>query len=233
MIKRDKTRLVPTPLSDYQVYLFDLDGTLLDTAPDIAYAVNEVRRSEGFKPLTTERVNEAIGGGARALLRSCLPPILHSRLKEMRERFVTTYAENLCVLTRPFPDAERCLKVLGARSEVSIGLITNKPTRFAEPLLKAVGWEGLFDLTLFGDSLSSRKPSPEPLLHALEVFNRERGEAVSVSNALYIGDTEVDLASANAASIDVAIVSHGRIAEDIKVIRGARSRVIDLKDLFS
>jgi phosphoglycolate phosphatase len=214
-------------LANYEVYLFDLDGTLLDTSGDIAYAINVMREKQGLSTLSQADVEAGVGHGATALLLHCLPSTMHHRIDELREVFTQAYASHLCVCTQPYPHANTMLKSLKRDTQKKLVLVTNKPKRFAIPLLDQLGWSELFDLCLFGDSLPERKPSSLPIDYALNQLSLEVGQA------LFIGDTDVDAQAAMKAGVDLAIVSHGRIAEAVLNGRyGSRATVIELDQLI-
>jgi phosphoglycolate phosphatase len=214
-------------LAKYEVYLFDLDGTLLDTSGDIAYAINVVREGHGLSTLSQAEVEAGVGHGATALLLHCLPLTMHHKIDELREVFIQAYASHLCVCTQPYPYADAMLKSLKMDTQKKRVLVTNKPRRFAIPLLDQVGWSDLFDLCLFGDSLSERKPSSLPIDYALNQLSLEVGQA------LFIGDTDVDAQAAMKAGVDLAIVSHGRVAQAVLNGRyGSSASVIELDQLI-
>ena len=189
-------------------YLFDLDGTLLNTTPDIAYAVNVMRASEGLPALSESEVERGVGRGATELILATTPPRLHGRVQELREVFVTAYQGHLCVDTYPYEGAVKCLKRL-RREGMRVGLVTNKPERLAIQLLTQLGWLDLFEVKLYGDSLDERKPSPKPLFKALELLNATHERCV------FIGDTEVDARAAQAAQVTFKATAWGRVAEAV------------------
>ena len=197
--------------TSFDAYLFDLDGTLLNTTPDIACAVNIMRTSEGLPALSLQEVERGVGRGATALILATTPSHLHSRVQELRQIFVRAYRENLCVNTRPYEGVVSCLNTL-LNSGKRLALITNKPGHLAVPLLDMLGWSELFEVKLYGDSLSESKPSPLPIIHAT------RALGVHLDHCVFIGDTEVDAQAAQAAAVHFWSVSWGRAAEG--VVRG-------------
>ncbi len=208
-----------------QVYLFDLDGTLINTALDIAAAVNATRARYLLPALPPEEVEGAVGYGATELLRATLPAHLHAHLDEARELFVSAYEAHLCVHTRPYEGVEGALARL-AHSGARLALVTNKPERLTLPLLRALGWQDRFEVVICGDTLAERKPHPLPLLTALERLH------CAPSEALFVGDTEVDAHAALAARVPLALVPYGRAAPLARSGRfGAHARVSSLPDL--
>lgn len=191
--------------AEIDAYLFDLDGTLLNTTPDIAHAVNVMRASEGLDPLSEDEVERGVGRGATELIFATTPPHLHVELTRLRERFVKAYESRLCVGTHPYPGAVECLNALKS-SGARLGLVTNKPERLAVPLLQDLGWSDLFEVKLYGDSLPKRKPDPAPLLEAAKRLD------VMTHSCVFIGDTEVDARAARAAEMIFYAVPWGRVA---------------------
>ena len=189
-----------------KAYLFDLDGTLLNTTPDIAHAVNIARAEYALPPLTEKEVEQGVGRGAMALMRATFPPSFHERITEVRETFARAYQAAVCVNTHPYSHAIDLLHMIRLNG-AKVGLITNKPERFAIPLLNALGMSQLFDLQLYGDSLPEKKPSPLPLINAMKQLQ------VSPEHCIYVGDTEVDAEATRAANMPFAVVEWGRFAQ--------------------
>ena len=180
--------------------LFDLDGTLLDTLGDLADAANAARGALGMAPLADERIAPHIGWGLGHLLSHVLPSSHRRHLAAAREIFMAHYAAHLLVRSTPYPGAEALMARRGARF---VGLVTNKPLRFVTPILERLHWR--FDVVVAGDTLSERKPDPAPIHHALH-------GVAGAEDARFIGDSEVDLAAAQAAGVMFLGVSWGRVA---------------------
>jgi phosphoglycolate phosphatase len=193
--------------------VFDLDGTLIDSDADIAAAANAARASCGLTPLPVEAVAAGIGWGLTHLLSAILPGVTAAAFAAARETFVDHYRAHPLVHTRALPGAERVL----ASWDGPLGLVTNKPAVFVEPILAGLGWSGRFGAVVAGDTLSARKPEAAPLLHALERLGCPPQEA------LFVGDSEVDAATAAAAGVPFACVAWGRAAG-----AGALGRLDDL-----
>ena len=208
-----------TRYTSFEAYLFDLDGTLLNTTPDIAYAVNIMRASEGLSPLTLPEVERGVGRGATELILASIPSHLHGRVQELRQVFVHAYQDHLCVDTYPFEGAEICLRSL-ARLNKRLALVTNKPERLAVPLLEDLGWSELFEVKLYGDSLSERKPSPLPVIDAA------RRLGVQPDRCVFVGDTEVDAQAARSAGVHFWAVGWSRVAESVRQGKWGRSAEI-------
>ncbi len=185
---------------------FDLDGTLIDSAPDLAASLNHTLYSLGMSTYDPDTIRSWIGGGATLLLQRGLtgqmePPPIDPKLFEKAKRiFFEHYGANLCNHTRAYPHAKEVLVYL--RPRYRIGLVTNKPYTFVLPILKELRLE-FFDLIIGGDSLEAKKPSPKPLLYVCEKLKLLPKEAVM------IGDSINDYLAAKEAGMDMIWVEHG------------------------
>lgn len=213
--------------------LIDIDGTLVDSAPDIADCMDEVMERLGLPRRGEAKARLWIGNGAPILMRRALvdsmegeaDPALFARAYDM---FSELYEQRLCVRSRVYPGVHEGLEALAAM-DVALGCVTNKPARFTEPLLEQLGLTPLFPLILSGDSLPRKKPDPLPLRHAAEFFG------VSASHALMVGDSENDVKAARAAGFSVICVDYGY--NHGRDIRGAKPDAVvqslaDLPALF-
>jgi phosphoglycolate phosphatase len=185
--------------------IFDLDGTLVDSAPDLVRALNVVVEADGYPTVSLDLVRQMVGRGARALLRrsyarcgTALPePALDLRVK----RFLEAYATGIAERSRPFPGAEAALEALEAAGAVSV-IATNKPQHLTDLLIEALGWRPRFARILGADGVSRKKPHPAHLIEAA-------GGTARITRALMVGDSDVDVAAARAAGVPVAIMRHG------------------------
>jgi len=182
--------------------LFDLDGTLLDTAPDLVGALNHVRRHERMAPVALEEFRHLASRGALGLLRAGLPDADEDALELRRQRFLRHYQENLYEYTRPFAGVECMLAQLEANA-IPWGIVTNKPEYLAIPVIEAVGWSSRAACLICGDTLEQRKPHPAPVLVACELTGVEPGQA------LLLGDAPGDLEAGEAAGVLVALATYG------------------------
>lgn len=181
--------------------LFDFDGTLADTAPDLAAAVNRMREKRGLAPLDAGSVRPYASMGARGLLRigfGMTPQ--HADYAAMRDEFLERYGEAVCVDTRLFPGMTALLAELGRRA-IAWGIVTNKATRFTESIVSQLGVAPA--CVVCGDSTPHLKPHPAPLLLAAERLSRAPGEC------LYVGDDLRDVQAARAAGMRSAAVDYG------------------------
>ena len=186
----------PSDLSGL-VVIFDLDGTLVDSAPDLAGAMNAVLRAEGLRPLAPAVVRPLVGDGARALLRRgyaenerAFPD--GAAGDALVGAFLEHYAAHLADETRAFPGAEDALDALAAAG-AALAVCTNKPERLTHPLLDRLGLAARFEIVLGRDSLARCKPDPLPLLTIRARTGRARG--------VMVGDTATDRDAARAADM--------------------------------
>ncbi len=197
-------------------FLFDLDGTLLDTDADLAAAVNAARAALALPPLDVEAVRPHIGWGLGHLLRGALPPAAHPGLAEARRHFHAHYRAHLLDHSRPFADADDVLAALGP---ARCGLVTNKPGAFVDAIIARLGWR--FGVVVAGDTLAARKPDPAPLLRAAATLG------VDPATTTYVGDSEVDLEAAAAAGVDFVAVAWGRVAARAPRVVDRFARLLD------
>ncbi|MDH4094906.1 MAG: HAD hydrolase-like protein, partial [Betaproteobacteria bacterium] len=146
--------------------LFDLDGTLADTAPDLAGALNRLRAEQGLQPLPIERLRPFASAGARGLVHAGfgVKPG-DADYDALREAFLEFYRENTCVDTRLFPGVAELLEALAQRA-ISWGIVTNKATRFTDRVVESLGLKPA--CVVCGDTTEHIKPHPAPMLHAAE-----------------------------------------------------------------
>lgn len=187
--------------------LIDLDGTLVDTVPDLAHSVDLMMDRLGMPRRGESAVREWIGNGAERLVRRALVNAYEGEPDEALFAraypiFLELYEQNVCVHSRPFPGAVEGLEYL-TQAGYAVGCVTNKPARFTEPLLKVLGLFDLFGTVISGDSLPRKKPDPAPLLHAARFFD------VPPARSLMVGDSTNDVQAARAAAFQVVCVTYG------------------------
>ncbi|MES2353997.1 MAG: HAD-IA family hydrolase [Pseudomonadota bacterium] len=191
-----------------RVVLFDLDGTLADTAPDLGYALNLQLQRHGRAPLPIALIRPHASMGARGLLKLGFGIELEdTNFTSMRNEYLELYEQNLCRETALFPGTAELLNTLESRA-ILWGIVTNKPERFTLPLVKQLG---LFDraaCVISGDTVARPKPHPDALFKALE----ETG--TTPTQAIYIGDDERDIQAASAAQMKSIIAGYGYLGGD-------------------
>lgn len=195
--------------SDKKVLLFDLDGTLVDSAPDLALALNHTLERLERETFSHDTIRSWVGNGAQTLVKRGLSgdtlvdeAIAPELVNEALDIFLDFYARNLCVDTVTYPNVVPTLKSLKAK-DYRLVLVTNKPYDFIQPLLEGLGMNGLFELCLGGDSLARKKPDPLPLLHVCERLE------IGTSQCVMVGDSKNDIQAANAANMQSIGVSYG------------------------
>jgi phosphoglycolate phosphatase len=187
----------------YDAVLFDLDGTLVDTAPDFAVVLNRMRRDRGLAPLRGEAIREVVSNGARALvtLGFGLQPGddgFDALNQELRDR----YAQHLAVYSTLFPGLDVALARI-EQAGVPWGVVTNKPSVYTEPLLRALGLRDRAGSVVCPDQVSQSKPHPEPMYKAA-------GElGVATARCVYIGDHDRDIAAGRNAGMATVAVTWG------------------------
>lgn len=191
-----------------KLLLFDLDGTLMDTAPDMGAALNVLRAEHRLAPLTADRIRPNVSHGVPALLKLGfgLEP-QDTRFAEMRSRYLAVYQAGLARDTRLFHGVEPLLEKLVA-SGYAWGIVTNKPGWLTEPLLDAFGLRNRAACVVSGDTTPRRKPHPDPLLHACKLCD------AAVEDSIYVGDAQRDVEAAHAAGMRAVVALYGYLGED-------------------
>lgn len=188
------------------VVVFDLDGTLLDTAPDLLRALNRTLDGEGMMGLERADVASLFGHGARALIgegyRRAGRPLDAQRLPELVERLIAFYAAEIAVETYPYPGLAAALDRLSRRG-FGLAVCTNKREALSHAVLAGTGLSPLFAAVIGGDSLPEQKPHPRPLLEAIA---RAGGAPAA---AVMVGDSQTDIATARAAGVPAIAVDFG------------------------
>lgn len=207
----------------YALVLFDLDGTLVDSAADIAEAVNRTLDELGHAREDEALVRAWIGHGARALLDSALRHAgSDADVDAVMPRFMVHYEDCLLLHARLYPGTAEALDAL-AGAGVAMSMATNKPERMARVLVEAMGIAHHFAHLVGGDTLAERKPSAMPLLHLASLHG------VTAADTLMVGDSEADAGAAQAAGIDLVLVRHG-YPRDFDLERAGAVAVMDSLD---
>ena len=188
--------------------LFDLDGTLLDSAPDMLAVVNHMRAEHGREPMPLSQLRPVVSKGARAMIGAAFPDIDPATREGWVPQFLAQYERELGRHGEPFPGVEAMLAALEADG-CTWGIVTNKPEYLARLLMPLLGWQTRCAVLIGGDTLAARKPDPLPLLHAARELGFEPGQAV------YVGDDERDIVAARAAGMPSVVALWGyRLDED-------------------
>jgi len=191
----------------HEALLLDLDGTLLDTAPDMGGALNRLRAEHGLEPLPAQSIRPVVSHGAVRLVALGFPEATGEEFERLRLRFLDLYAERLAEGTCLFPGFEAVLATLEARA-TPWGIVTNKPGWLTDPLLEALGLGRRAACTVSGDTLPERKPHPLPLLHAAGLIG------VAAERCVYVGDAERDIQAGRAAGMTTVVAGYGYLSTD-------------------
>ncbi len=187
--------------------LFDLDGTLLDTAADMVDVLNQQRQDRGHAPLPYATVRCQVSHGSQALIKIGFPGLDAASFEQHREEFLSRYAARIALHTQLFPGFEAVLSQFETQG-LPWGIVTNKPGFLTAPLLQALGLDLRSGCTVSGDSLPQRKPHPAPLLFAAARLG------VAPERCLYVGDAERDIKAARASGMPSLIAGFGYLGPD-------------------
>ena len=169
-----------------QAVLFDLDGTLVDSAPDLVVAMQRLRAEQGEPSADSSNIGDVVSKGGRAMLRRGFPDADETRIETLLPRFLDLYFEAIATHTRTYSGVDDVLAALEAR-DVRWGVVTNKPGWLARALLSALALDVRCAALVCGDCLAQKKPDPEPILHACALAG------VSAVHSVYVGDDARDI----------------------------------------
>ena len=198
-----------------EMIMIDVDGTLVDSVPDLAYCVDEMMLQLDRQPWGESRVRNWVGNGVERLVRRALTGELDGEPEEAEfDRaypiFLDLYAANTSKRSKLYDGVREGLDYLRSR-DFKLGCVTNKAAQFTEPLLEDLGVAGNFQIIVSGDTLPAKKPDPMPLLYAAEYFG------VAPEHALMIGDSVSDVKASRAAGFQIICMSYGyNHGEDIR-----------------
>jgi len=190
-----------------QGVLLDLDGTLLDTAPDMTHAVNALRAEQALPALALAEIRPHVSHGSNAVVRAGFPEAAPDEFARLRERFLQLYRDTLAVDTRLFEGFAAVLERLDSEG-VRWGIVTNKPGWLSAPLMQAMGLASRAGCLISGDTLPVRKPDPLPLLTGAQQLG------CPPAQALYLGDALRDVQAARAAGMLAIGARYGYIGPD-------------------
>ena len=190
----------------FRTLLFDLDGTIIDSAPDVCESVNKTLKIMNRATIKTEDVKLLVGYGARTLCQKALDitgkPGTKKEVEYLHEGFLKNYRENPCKKTSIFPGAMEVLKKF-QKENIKIGICTNKPEATCFPVLEALGLRNLFSSVICGDTLKFCKPDARHIYYALDEMNAD------LKTTAFIGDSEADIEAAKNAGIPCILVTFG------------------------
>lgn len=188
-----------------QAVLFDMDGTLLDSAPDFIAITQAMRTARGLPPLADKLIRDQISGGARAMVASAFDEAPDSAAFEvLRQEFLERYQQHCAVLTRPFEGIEALLDDI-EQARLLWGVATNKPLRYAEPIMQGLKLAERSAVLVCPDHVERSKPAPDMLLLACQQMG------VNPEAVLFVGDDARDIESGRAAGCRTAAVTYGYI----------------------
>ena len=191
-----------------RVALFDLDGTLLDSAPDMLATVDAMRAARGRGPMAMEVLRPVVSKGARAMTAAAFPDVPVEERNLWIPEFLEIYERELGKHSALFDGVDAMLRAL-EDAGTAWGIVTNKPEYLARQTMPMLGWETRCAILIGGDTLSERKPHPLPLLHAAQALG------VTASDCVYVGDDERDIIAARAAEMRSVVALWGyRLHED-------------------
>ena len=201
-----------------EVILFDLDGTLIDSVPDLSYAVNHMLEALQRESFSEDTIRYWVGNGAQVLVKRALSGqteidenLDQSLFEKALELFMSYYGQHLCIDTAAYPNVSATLHALKEKG-YRLVIVTNKPFDFVGPILEALCLDGVFEFWVGGDSVEKKKPDPLPLLHACGHMN------VSVDKCVMVGDSKNDLLAANSCGMESVGVTYGyNYGENIEI----------------
>jgi N-acetyl-D-muramate 6-phosphate phosphatase len=197
----------PTARADVTAVLFDLDGTLVDSAPDLAGAANDLRQAHGLPPLAFDRLRPVVGSGARGMLQAAFgigPGDV--RFDTLREEFLSRYEARILSETRVFERIEPVLQAL-ERSRLRWGIVTNKASRFSVPVVQGLGLAERCAVLVSGDTTPHAKPHPAPLLEAA------RRMGLPAPQCIYVGDDRRDIEAGRGAGMRALAAAWGYLGQ--------------------
>ncbi|MGV6988000.1 phosphoglycolate phosphatase [Testudinibacter sp. P80/BLE/0925] len=193
-------------MSQFKLIAFDLDGTLVDSLPDLALSLNQAFAEVGLPQAPEELVLTWIGNGAEVLLARGLEwskaELDEEQIRQLKKRFGFYYGENICNKSRLYPKVKQTLETLKAQGYL-LAVVTNKPTKHVQPVLAAFGIDHLFSELLGGQSLPAIKPHPAPLYYLCGKFG------ICPKQLLFVGDSKNDILAAHSAGSPVVGLTYG------------------------
>jgi phosphoglycolate phosphatase len=194
-------------IDTFDAILFDLDGTLVDTAPDMVAVLLGMQKDHGLTQLSYDLARSHVSNGAVGLIRLAFPEADDAQKEELRQEYLDRYETAVCVDSMLFPGLGELLDTLDVEGR-PWGVVTNKPMRMTEPLLEGLGLGSRAACSISGDTIPQRKPDPAPLLLASQQIG------IPSEKTVYIGDSVRDIAAGRAAGMFTIAASYGYITAD-------------------
>jgi phosphoglycolate phosphatase len=189
--------------------LFDLDGTLLDSAPDLVASLNQLRANIDLAPMPVASLRQFVTRGALGMIAAGMPGCDEKTLSQWRDTFLRHYAENSFVNTRPFDGVESLLSVLKSNG-IPWGIVTNKLEYLTLPIIEKAGWSSSASAVICGDTVHYSKPHPEPVLAACQLIGADP------AHTLMVGDDERDVEAGLQAGCLTALAMYGYAAHECR-----------------
>lgn len=206
-----------------ELLIFDLDGTLIDSSEDIAWAVNKMLIEMGFEELPYQTIKDRIGWGVKMLLQKVLPEEKYNLLEEAMAIFMTHYSNHLLVKTKPYNGA---VAILDHFKSKKLAVATNKPLNLTEKILDGLNISGYFEKVVGGDGVQNKKPAPEAIEIILKDINASPRETV------FVGDSKIDIEAGKRAGVVTIGAAYGfRGRQELKEA-GADAIINDIKELI-
>jgi len=206
-----------SPLS---AVLFDLDGTLLDTAPDMITVLDQLLAEESREPIDFELGRAYVSNGSLGLIDIAFGELEEAHRLSLRDRYLDLYEDHLAIHTAPFEGIDTVLEHL-EQTGIPWGIVTNKPGYLTEPLLDTLGLLSRCACVVSGDTLPERKPHPQPLLHAARLIG------IDPAQAMYVGDANRDIIAGRAAGMMTVAATYGFIMPDDDISAWQADHTID------
>jgi len=191
----------------FDAVLFDLDGTLVDTAPDMVAVLDDLQKTEGQVPVPYDIARAQVSNGAAGLINLAFPDVDEANHERLRLQYLERYQVAVCVHSTLFPGLAELLDLLDA-NHCPWGVVTNKPARMTDPLLVGLGISQRAACAISGDTIEQRKPHPAPLLLASEQTG------IAPERTVYVGDAARDIEAGRAAGMATIAVEYGYITDD-------------------